>query len=63
VSARRGVTFVIHYYALPEGHASNILEIDRSRYQYESCPDPNSLWREEWIPSVWQNPRFEYRRL
>jgi hypothetical protein len=53
----------MHYYVLPEGHASDILEIDRSRSQYDSCPDPNSLWREERIPSVWQNPRFEYRRL
>jgi hypothetical protein len=51
------------YYALSERHACKLLDMDRSSYQYESRPDPNSLWRGERIPSVWQNPRFEYRRL
>lgn len=63
MSARRDVAFVMSEFQYSERQACKLVEVDRSSYRYDPCPDRNSELREALITLARQKPRYGYRRL
>lgn len=54
---------VMAEHGMSQRHACKLLEMDRSTYRYEPCPDRNAKLRAALIDAARQRPRFGYRRL